>query len=75
MLLALTTASRIVRVSLALAGKHETFITFPTTNEEKQQVRLAFTNLRVFPASLDVSIARNNEPNYVNRKGYHSVNV
>ena len=40
MLLALTTASRIVRVSLALAAKHETFITFPTTNEEKQQVKL-----------------------------------
>ena len=56
------TIFRIVRrVFLALAAKHETFITFPTTNEVKQQVKLQCTNLRVFPASLDVAIARISE--------------
>ena len=78
------TVSRIVRrVSLALAAKHETFITFPTTNEEKQQVRSGMYELAGFPCIVGcvdgthvrIQSPSNNEPNYVNRKGYHSVNV
>ena len=78
------TVSRIVRkVSLALANKHEQWIQFPTTMEEKNTIREGMYNIAGFPCVIGcvdgthirIQAPSQNEPNYVNRKNYHSINV
>jgi hypothetical protein len=78
------TVSRIVRkVSLAIANKHEQWIKFPTTMEEKNTIRAGMYDIAGFPCvigCIDGTHIRlqapiQNEPNYVNRKNYHSINV
>ena len=76
------TVSRIVRkVSLALANKHEQWIQFPTTMEEKNTIREGMYNIAGFPCVIGcvdgthirIQAPSQNEPNYVNRKNYHSI--
>ena len=76
--------SRIVRkVSLALANKHEQWIKFPTTIEDKNSTRAGMYDIAGFPCvigCIDGTHIRllaqsQNEPNFINRKNYHSINV
>ena len=78
------TVSRIVRrVSLALANKHQLWIKFPTTMEDKHAVRAGMYQIAGFPCVIGcidcthirIQAPSQNEQNYVNRKCYHSVNV
>lgn len=78
------TVSRIVRrVSLALAEKRDNFIKFPTTVAEKRVIRDGLYELGGFPGVIGlvdgthvrILAPTNNEANFVNRKGYHSINV
>ena len=79
-----TTVSRIVRrVSLAPANKHQLWIKFPTTMEEKYAIRAGMYQIAGFPCVIGcidcthicTQAPSQNEQNYVNRKGYHIVNV
>ena len=76
--------SRIVRkVSLALANKHEQWIKFPTTIEDKNSVRAGMYDIAGFPCVIGcidgthirLQAPSQNEPNCINRKNYHSINV
>ena len=78
------TVSRIVRrVSLAIANKHEQWIKFPTTMAEKNKIRAGMYDIAGFPCvvgcvdgtHIRIQAPSQNEPNYVNRKNYHSINV
>ena len=78
------TVSRIVRrVSLVLANKHQLWIKFPTTMEDKHAMRAGMYQIAGFPfvtGCIDCTHIRTqapsqNEQNCVNRKVYHSVNV
>ena len=78
------TVSRIVRkVSLALANKHEQWIKFPTTMEDKNTIRAGMHDIAGFPCVIGcidgthirLQAPSQNEPNYVNRKNFHSINV
>ena len=78
------TVSRTVRrVSLALANKHQLWIKFPTTMEDKHAIRAGMYQIAGFPCVIGcidcthirIQAPSQNEQNYVNRKGYHSVNV
>ncbi|XP_046863344.1 putative nuclease HARBI1 [Xenia sp. Carnegie-2017] len=78
------TVSRVVRkVVLALASKHADYINFPSTNEEKNAIRTGMYQIAGFPCAIGcvdgthirIIAPSQNEPNYVNRKGYHSINV
>ena len=78
------TVSGIVRkVSLALASKHEEFIKFPTTMEEKNTIRAGMYEIAGFPCVIGcidgthirLQAPSQNEPNYVNRKNFHSINL
>ena len=78
------TVSRIVRrVSLALANKHQLWIKFPTTMEDKHAIRAGMYQIAGFPCVIGcidcthirIQAPSQNEQNYVNRKGYHCVNV
>lgn len=78
------TVSRAVRrVSLALAAKAADFIKWPDTPNEVNENKRGFYQLANFPCVLGcidgthvrILAPTDNEPNYVNRKGTHSINV
>ena len=78
------TVSRIVRkVSLALANKHEQWSKFPTTMEDKNTIRAGMYDIAGFPCVIGcidgthirLQAPSQNEPNYVNRKNFHCINV
>ena len=78
------TVSRVVRrVTLALAGKVNQFIRFPQSREERNEVKQGLHKMANFPCAIgcvDGTHVRiigpsENEPDFVNRKGFHSVNV
>lgn len=79
-----STVSRIVRrVTLAISRKLDDFVKFPQTLQEKDEIKQGFYDLGGFPCVIgcvDGSHVRiiapsENECNFVNRKGYHSVNI
>ena len=71
------------RVSLALAPKLDRFVKFPETREHEDQIKKGFYEHAGFPCVIgcvDGSHVRiiapmESEPNYVNREGFHSINV
>ena len=78
------TVSRTIReVSAALIQKWNEFIHWPTTADDIQQVKEGFFRKGGFPGvvgCVDATHIRlqrpsQNEADYVNRKGYHSINV
>ena len=79
-----STVSRTIRdVSAALIQKRIEFIHWPTNNDEIQRVKEGFFRKGGFPGVIGcvhgthVRLQRpsQNEADYVNRKGYHSINV
>ena len=79
-----STVSRIVRrVTLAIARKLDDFVKFPQSRQEKDKIKQGFYDLAGFPCVIgcvDGSHVRiiapsENECNFVNRKGYHSMNI
>lgn len=78
------TVSRVVRrVTVALAGKMDQFVKFPRTRDERNEVKQGLHKLAGFPCAIgcvdgthvEIKGPTENEPDYVNRKGYHSINV
>ena len=78
------TVSRIVRrVTLAIARKLDDFVKFPRTQQEKDVIKQGFYDLGGFPcvigcvdgSHIRITAPTANECNFVNRKGYHSINV
>lgn len=78
------TVSRVVRrVTLALAGKLNDFVKFPVTADEKKEAKEGLYKIAGFPCAIGcvdgthvrIKAPPDNEPDFVNRKGYHSVNV
>ena len=79
-----STVSRIVTdVSKALVSKQEEFINFPTEPAEVQDVKRGFYEKGGFPGVVGcidgthvrIQAPYKNENDYVNRKGFHSINV
>ena len=79
-----STVSRIVTdVSKALVSKQEEFINFPTEPAEVQDVKRGFYEKGGFPGVVGcidgthvrIQAPNKNENDYVNRKGFHSINV
>ncbi|XP_068737172.1 putative nuclease HARBI1 [Montipora capricornis] len=78
------TVSRTIRdVSAALIYKQNEFIHWPTTVDEIQQVKEGFFHKGGFPGVIGcvdgthirLQCPSQNEADYVNHKGYHSINV
>ena len=79
-----STVSRVVRrVCLALSRKLDQFVKFPDTQQAKDEIKQGFYEHAGFPCIIgcvDGSHVRiispsESEPDYVNRKGFHSINV
>jgi hypothetical protein len=79
-----STVSRIVRrVTLAIARKLDDFVKFPGTQHEKALIKQGFYDLGGFPcvigcvdgSHIRIIAPSANECNFVNRKGYHSINI
>ena len=79
-----STVSRVVRrVTLSLAGKAAELIKFPSSRAAKDEIKQGLFRLGGFPCSIGcidgthvkVIAPSENEPDYVNRKGFHSINV
>ena len=76
-----STVSRVVRrVTQALSSKVNDFIKFPSTRNERHEIKRGLFKVGGFPCAIGCIDARikapwQNEPDYVNRKGYHSINV
>ena len=79
-----STVSRTIRdVSAALIYKRNEFIHWPTTVDEIQRVKEGFFHKGGFPGVIGcvegthirLQCPSQNEGDYVNRKGYHSINV
>ncbi|CAB4011721.1 Hypothetical predicted protein, partial [Paramuricea clavata] len=79
-----STVSRIVRrVTLAIARKLDDFVKFPGTQHEKALIKQGFYDLGGFPcvigcvdgSHIRIIVPSANECNFVNRKGYHSINI
>jgi hypothetical protein len=79
-----STVSRVVRrVCLALARKLDRFVKFPETREAKDIIKQGFYEHAGFPCIIGcvdgthvrIIAPTESEPDYVNRKGYHSINV
>ena len=70
-------------VSLALAQKQRNFVKWPSTEEEILQDKHGFFNKGGFPevigcvdgTHIKIQASHENENDFVNRKGFHSVNV
>ncbi len=81
----ISSVSRIIStVSLALMRHLDRFVNFPTEEEHLQELKRGFYSIRKFPGvvgAVDGTHIRiqapsgDQEPYYVNRKGYHSINV
>ena len=78
-----STVSRVVRdVCTALAGKQSQFIKWPS-NDEKQVSKIKFFDVAGFPCVIGcidgthvrIQAPHEHENDFVNRKGYHSINV
>ena len=78
------TVSRIVsRVSTALARKQQEFIRWPSTAAERQEIKTGFFEKGGFPGVIGcidgthirIQGPSAHENDYVNRKGFHSINV
>ncbi|XP_068728205.1 putative nuclease HARBI1 [Montipora capricornis] len=79
-----STVSRVVRrVTLALASKVNDFVKFPTTANERVEIKHGLFRVGGFPSAIGcidgthvrIKAPSQNEPDFVNRKGFHSVNV
>lgn len=80
-----STYSRVVRDFVtAVVNKRNDFIYFPRDADEKDEIKKAFFNLGGFPSTIGcvdgVHVPVKNPPSddeasYVNRKGWHSINV
>ena len=79
-----STVCRIIRrVTVALSRRIDLFIKFPESQEERDAVKQGLYEIANFPCAIgiiDASHIRiiaptNNEPDFVNRKRYHSINV
>lgn len=79
-----STISQVVRqVTLALALKVNDFAQFPTTASEWDEIKHGHFRIGGFPSAIgctdgthvQIEAPSQNEPDFVNRKGFHSVNV
>lgn len=79
-----STVSRVVRrVTLALASKVNDFVKFPTTPNERDEIKHGLFRVGGFPSAIGcidgthvrIKAPSQNEPDFINRKGFHSVNV
>ena len=79
-----STVSRVVRrVTLALASKVNDFVKFSTTANERDEIKHGLFHVGGFPSAIGcidgthvrIKAPLQNEPDFVNRKGFHSVNV
>ena len=78
------TVSRIIsRVSAAISKKQNQFIRWPSTGESRQEIKQGFFEKGGFPGVIGcidgthirIQGPSDNENDFVNRKGYHSINV
>ena len=79
-----STVSRVVcRVTLALAAKAVDFIKFPSSRAVSDEIKQGLFRIGGFPCGIGcidgthvrILAPSENEPDYVNRKGFHSINV
>ena len=79
-----STVSRVVcRVTQALAAKVNDFIKFPATRAERDEIKQGMFKVGGFPCTIGcidgthvrIKSPSQNESDYVNRKGFHSINV
>ena len=79
-----STVSRVVRrVTQALAAKVNDFIKFPATRAERNEIKQGMFKVGGFPCTIGcidgthvrIKSPSQNESDYVNRKGFHSINV
>ena len=79
-----STVSRVVhQVTRALANKVNDFIKFPSTRNERDEVKRGLFRIGGFPCAIGcvdgthvrIKAPSQSEPDYVNRKGFHSINV
>ncbi|XP_044172238.1 putative nuclease HARBI1 [Acropora millepora] len=79
-----STVSRVLRgVPLALASKVNDFVKFPTTPNERDKIKHGLFRVGGFPSAIGcidgthvrIKAPSQNEPDFINRKGFHSVNV
>ena len=76
--------SRVVhRVTQALSAKVGNFVKFPSTRAERDEIKQGLFRVGGFPCAIGcidgthvrITAPHENEPDFVNRKGYHSINV
>ena len=80
-----STVSRVVRrVTQVITAKVDDFVKFPTTRAERNEVKQGLYCVRGFPCAIGCVDGTHvklscpllqNEPDYVCRKGFHSINV
>ena len=79
-----STVSRVVRrVTMAIARRLDEFVKFPQTREEKDEIKQGFYDIGGFPCVIGcvdgthvrIISPAESEWDFVNRKGYHSINV
>jgi len=79
-----STVSRVVhQVTKALSAKLNAFIKFPSTTNERDDVKRSLFRIGGFPCAIGcvdgthvrIKAPSLNERDYVNRKGFHSINV
>ena len=79
-----STVSRVIRrVTKALAAKVNDFVKFPATRNERDEVKRGLFRIGGFPCSIGcidgthvrIIAPSLNKADYINRKGFHSINV
>jgi len=81
-----STVCRVVRrVTLVLATKVNDFVKFPETANQRDKLKPGLSRVRGFPCAIGcikgtyryikIGAPSENEPDYANRVGYHSINV
>ena len=79
-----STVSRVLRrVTLALVSKVNDFVKFPTTPNKRDEIKHSLFRVGGFPSAIGcidgthvrIKAPSQNEPDFINRKGFHSVNV
>ena len=79
-----STVSRVVRrVTQVLAAKLGQFVKFPSTTAVRDEIKRGLFRVGGFPCAIGcidgthirITAPSQNEPDYVNRKGFHSINV